>query len=345
MFESGVIDVAIGIALLYLLISVMCSAFTEAISRFLNLRAKFLVLGIRQMMSNASLADDVLTHPLVTGIKEPEAMSFPSHAFRWLSKVSGGGMGQGFPSYLGSSTFRASLVDQIVGLTQQGQDLLRNTSATAEQTLAALRAGVDSLSEGVDPKTTNLGEVARLNLQRTLRTLLRDAGDDLTKAQTVLERWFDQSMERVSGWYKRNVRWFLIAAAVFIVGALNADTVRIGISLWQDQAVRAQVVALAGNAASQEFPPDTAPLRNGLTDLKLIGWRSNDPGFSDPRELPDTSEGWIYKLGGLLLTIVAVQQGANYWFDLLKKLINVRGAGAPPPSTISSAAVPARGAT
>jgi hypothetical protein len=46
--------------------------------------------------------------------------------------------------------------------------------------------------------------------------------------------------------------------------------------------------------------------------------------------LPTDAGGWILKILGLLITIVAVSLGAPFWFDLLKCLINVRMAGEKP---------------
>jgi len=36
------------------------------------------------------------------------------------------------------------------------------------------------------------------------------------------------------------------------------------------------------------------------------------------------------KIFGILLTALAARQGAPFWFDLLKRLVNVRGTGANP---------------
>jgi hypothetical protein len=44
----------------------------------------------------------------------------------------------------------------------------------------------------------------------------------------------------------------------------------------------------------------------------------------------DNIAGWLTKLLGLLLTGTAAAQGAPFWFDILKKFINVRGTGAKP---------------
>jgi hypothetical protein len=36
------------------------------------------------------------------------------------------------------------------------------------------------------------------------------------------------------------------------------------------------------------------------------------------------------KLGGIFLTAMAARQGAPFWFDLLKRAVNLRGTGANP---------------
>ena len=46
--------------------------------------------------------------------------------------------------------------------------------------------------------------------------------------------------------------------------------------------------------------------------------------------LPKGLEGWIGKIVGILMTGAAAAQGAPFWFDVLKKVINVRGAGVNP---------------
>jgi hypothetical protein len=45
---------------------------------------------------------------------------------------------------------------------------------------------------------------------------------------------------------------------------------------------------------------------------------------------PTTPEAWCLKLLGLVITIAAISQGAPFWFDLLNRVTNLRGAGRPP---------------
>ena len=40
--------------------------------------------------------------------------------------------------------------------------------------------------------------------------------------------------------------------------------------------------------------------------------------------------GWLSKLLGILITAIASSQGAPFWFDVLKKVINVRLTGLNP---------------
>ena len=40
--------------------------------------------------------------------------------------------------------------------------------------------------------------------------------------------------------------------------------------------------------------------------------------------------GWLLKLFGLLVSGVAAAQGAPFWFDILKKVVNIRSSGASP---------------
>ena len=44
--------------------------------------------------------------------------------------------------------------------------------------------------------------------------------------------------------------------------------------------------------------------------------------------MPDDFVGWFKTVLGWLITIAAVSLGAPFWFDLLGKVANLRGAGA-----------------
>jgi hypothetical protein len=154
-----------------------------------------------------------------------------------------------------------------------------------------------------------------------------------------MEGWFDDAMDRVSGWYKRKTQlWTIIIAAVLIILS-NADTIQIARRLWTDPVLRGKVVAEAQNRAKKppptvEYPDKDEPTEPKVTEgnsvsaqeqqilAQVIGWQGN------PRD--DSFLVWLARLLGWFLTILAVSLGAPFWFDMLNKFINIRSAGKSP---------------
>ena len=144
--------------------------------------------------------------------------------------------------------------------------------------------------------------------------LLEDAGNDVNKAQANIEQWFNDAMERVSGWYKRKAQLILFGLALVVSFGLNADTIMTGNRLIRDTTLRASVIA-AAQEITQKSQPDTVggkpagykELNVQLQQLGLpIGW---DRAAAD-RWFPKDRAGWLNKILGLLLTTIAVSLGS-----------------------------------
>ena len=210
-----------------------------------------------------------------------------------------------------------------------------------------------------------------------LKTLIASLGAPLGELATDTEalgtevaKWFDQSMDRVAGWYKRKTQLVLLAIGVVIVVWANANVIRYASALSVSSSAREIVVAAAelivnpsaspetsaspaastspaasAGAASAEPAPSGSPTVGLTTDQALadltqlgfaIGWDPSAPP-GDSRHVPARLEEVPAALGanllGWLFTIAAVSMGAPFWFDALKNLVNLRGAGAKPPST------------
>jgi hypothetical protein len=206
------------------------------------------------------------------------------------------------------------------------------------------------------------GEVI-LDLQSLFRGVIDDAGH----RRLEVERWFDSGMERVSGWYKRRAQFIIILLSIPIVAGLNADTLTMAQTLWQDETVRTALAEQGSQLVTADSTPScfkpkteavdpadcTKEIRGKLSGLEILGWKNNDHKAdkasqkSDPREHPifdslnpaDIDEkGWLFKIAGLAITMGAVSQGAPFWFDILKKVVNLRGAGKPPAATAAATA-------
>jgi len=235
------------------------------------------------------------------------------------------------------------------------------------------------------------------NAKKALSTLLTGVEEYVKEGEQALatgrknvETWFTDSMDRLSGWYKRRAQLVAFLLGLVLALILNVDTINVTISLWREPTLRQAIVAQADTYVQQyrETPAPTemsvpeaanetpttgvptqmvvdpakaiADLKEDLTALNIpFGWTltpfdtggkqctlipTNDTqvfGFSGKNELgepvckyisnfpKDWSSG-LSKFFGLLMTGAAAAQGAPFWFDILKKLINVRSTGPNP---------------
>lgn len=307
MFGSEVLDVAIGLVFVYILVSIICSAVREGIEAWMKTRATFLEHGIRELLGDNAgkgLARDVFTHPLVFGLfsasrYEPGGQTERPSMFR---------RGTGLPSYIPSRNFAMALMD--IAARGPGVNTLNSSHNARPMSVDGIRRGILNLQ---NPR-----------IQRVLLTALDSAEGDLQKVQANLEAWFDSSMDRVSGWYKRSTHAILFGIGLFIAVSMNVDTIAVVDHLYRDQGARAAAVAAAENATA-DITYEQA--RRELEKLQLpIGWETYDIHFTKPanweRELLVPWFGW-------LLTALAATLGAPFWFDVLNKIMVIRSTVKP----------------
>jgi hypothetical protein len=63
-------------------------------------------------------------------------------------------------------------------------------------------------------------------LRENLRSLFVVAEDDVQKFKASVEGWFNATMDRVSGWYKRFAQKWMILIGLALAVMLNVDTIR-----------------------------------------------------------------------------------------------------------------------
>ncbi len=299
MFGSALLEIFLGLAFVYLLLAVICSALSEWIARIFAMRSKNLEAGIRNLLEDPELVEKVYQHPLLKSF-------YRKGWFDKLRKRRGG------PSYIPSRAFALALLD--IAAPADPKDRPKDF-------------------EGVRHAVAKCN-VLNDKIKTALLVLIDEGAGDLKKARENIENWFDDTMNRVSGWYKRKAQLIVLLLALVLSGALNADTITIATSLSSDSTLRAAVVAAAEETAKAPPADSKTPLaritelRGELEHLGLpIGWLKSSADYVDPREVPIDTLGWFYKILGLLLTTIAVSLGAPFWFDLLNKLVNLRGAG------------------
>jgi hypothetical protein len=287
MFGSEILEVAVGIGFLYLLLSLVCSAVTEGVARAFAMRSSTLGSGVRNLLGDPygkGPAKQVYNHPLIKGLYRQS----------WFDKRIGR---EGKPSYISPRTFALALFDTLASTepASNGQDF----------------AGVRG----------KIGKIQNDDLKRALLVCMDDAGEDLGRARANVERWFEEAMERVTGWYKRKMQLIIVCVAAAVSVALNVDSFSVTNALWNDAALRDSVVAAAQRDTGQSLDDDLNVVQERLSGLGLpLGWR----------EAPDDPAAWSAKVAGLLFTTVALSLGAPFWFDLLNRFVGVGSSGRSP---------------
>lgn len=311
MFGLEMLDVALGLVFTYLLLSLICTAANELLAGLLNLRGKKLFAGIENLLYGSA--------PLAQApdrTRDLEVTDVYDHPLiRSLYR-------QRWPSYIPSPDFALAVIDSLLP-----------TDSTTERTLEGVRSEVMKLRND--------------NLRRALLLLIANAGGSMDKLQKSIEEWFDQAMERVSGWYKRQAQWITLGIAIVITAIANADTIAIANTLSTDAALREVIVAqaqvfaqrrpepaaiarsdsaLRDTVAAQDSAVQVLASRVGarVADLERLGlplgWKAGSY----------RSQVTAAKVFGLLLTALALSLGAPFWFDVLSKIIAVRASGRAP---------------
>jgi hypothetical protein len=316
--DMPALDVAIGMIFLYLLLSLIVTTLQEAIATGLRWRAENLYNAVANLLEDPALprewqdlAIEVYKHPLV------EKLCRSALGSGGDVRTFGARNARRLPSYLPSRTFAIALLD-----------VLRKKSSVLEAT------GADSLLAHARGVVAALPDSA---LKTSLVLLVNDA-DSLgvniqSRADAVgarLEQWFNDTMARASGWYKRRAQGWSFGLGLALAITLNANTFEVATRLWNDSALRASVVASAealnargGMPAAPELGKKLDQELTTLRDSKLpIGWTA--PAWERFRA-PDGSG--LFMLLGWATTALAVSLGAAFWFDVLGRALQIRGSG------------------
>ncbi len=397
------VDVAIGLVFIFLLYSLLATIIQEIIARWIGLRARVLARALSRMLidskkpSGFNLWNYVRELGLsvviiLTGFKKGSLVDrFYNHeSIKYLGE---NGWSKK-PSYLKSDTFSTTLIDLLLGPNYDGTVPQRGLIETTLKTGVILDGVAEEnpatpagkLEKNIDPETL-------LHLNK----LFIRANGDIDKFKALLEKWFDETMERCIGWYKKKTQFILFLIGLSMAIGFNIDTIKITKILAKDKTARDQMVKLAidnyesyGEAIKQvdsikhsggSFPKDSIEIEQAKKNLKelkglkdslqadankaqnILGFGWNDSWNCDstcekklknitklyglnkitcaqlvgetsklkaqtiknnPKEFT-CSNVWA-GLPGFLITALAISLGAPFWFDLLNKLMALRGS-------------------
>ncbi len=296
----AMLQIVIGIVFVMLLFSLLASTVMEFIAGFLSLRGRQLVQAIQSMVGSQT-GREFVSHPFF------QQLSIGS-------KESTGRFGKqriALPSYINASTFSSVLMDVL-----------------AIDTPEQVEERIDTLDDGA--------------LKKVLLFLHKQAGGDAVTFKVKMEEWFNEVMDRASGAYKRSSQRWLFAVGLAIAGIFNADALMVYHNLSVNATLRETVEKAAVNFMNTQPAPSATPQEySNLTEVRQkvgslvneniaalesplgLGWSTVDWSQADFRW-------WLYKIIGWITTALSISLGATFWFDIMKKLINIRSAGPAP---------------
>jgi hypothetical protein len=290
---TTIIQVAIGVIFVWVILAVITSQVQEWIASILAWRASMLEDAIEQMLGNPAVKNKVYNHPLIQGLYSNNGKRKP------------GGIPQ--------DKFALVLFEEVINSGIKVADA-KNTFDNLKQSVSALKA----MEGGNELK----------NFAQSLDTLLigiEEKADDAThaiaEARIRVESWFNNSMERLGGAYRRRMQIVGLIVGVAIAAVLNVDTGAIMTTLWRDPVLRQAIVTQASQMQASDIesgqPLSAEEIAKNAEKLNVltlpIGWSA--------KNIPADVNGWVGKIIGILLSGMAAAQGAPYWFDIMRKLV------------------------
>lgn len=296
----AILTVVIGIVFVLLLFSLLATTIMELLASFLRLRGHNLVKALRNMLASCDKNESLLK-------------DFRNNSMYKQLTQQYGRRSQGPPSYMSAETFQSILFDIIL----RGE-------------------GYDKLKDRIDQLPDD-------DLRNVLNQLLREANNELDVFKLEVQNWYNNVMDRASGWYKRFTQQILIGVGLTIAFIFNADTIAIYNRLESNPGTLSEIVEMAesyvntrenvdglGAGTDRSFQENVARL-DALIGNEIESVRSPlGLGWSDVDFSTYNVYDYLLKFLGFLLTALAVSLGAPFWFDLLRKFVNIRSAGDKP---------------
>jgi hypothetical protein len=228
---STILDVAIGMVLIYYVLSLIVSYITSAIAKWTEMRAKNLEQVLRGRLRDPDTFDKFMNHPLVKNLQPMQS--------NWQGKVS-----EGKVTDIPAHAFVSTLFDILAPETPD-QDKLEQ-----------LRQAVTGMPEG--------------EIKRSLVPLVGTTVTDIQTARQNVENWYNDIMQNVSNLYKQHARRIAIICALVVSIAVDADSLTIVKQLWDQPTLRAAATAKAEAYVKQAPDPNQANVASYVSELEEL---------------------------------------------------------------------------
>lgn len=318
MWGSAILDIGIGLILLYLLLALMCSVLQELLANVISWRGKHLRSSLQSMLNDPNMTGLVrrlYADPRIGGLALPGKL----------------------PSYIPTEAFAKAMVDIVrdLGTLDAGRfgaqgplaPFLRDAGGDPDKLKVELETWFDSAME-------RFGGWYKRNVQIVLLLM------GLTLAIGLNANTIEVARQL---WLQPALRQAVVAQAVKLTETAPAPSTEANDGAAAGEAADANTGATRADApeavAAKPLPTmTTAQLTQELDKNLPIGWTATetarlfgsgaDPGH--PVDRQGLAFAWTTAIIGWLLTAIATSLGAQFWFDTLGKALQLRQTGTKP---------------
>lgn len=205
------LETGIAIVLIILFFSIIVYVIQELIAANLRFRGKMLEASIRQILEGTN-DDEKLANRL---LQHPQVKMLNEQ----LAKM---------PSYIPAANFAMAVMD-IVAL---------KAPHVTNDLFTDYKNGCEAFVNG------------RGDIPVLLKSWVSNS-KNVIELKAAIEKWFNEYMDRVSGWYKRKYRWITRIIAVIVAFSFNLDLIRISKTIYSDSILRTSLVNIAEKTVDQ----------------------------------------------------------------------------------------------
>ena len=286
-----ILEVAIGLIVIYYLMGSIVSIICQIIMESLETRSLALEKYLKQIAGDKFV--DLIAMPQIKALR-------PIRFANWWNFF-GAGTVEKRVEKIPTST----LVDAFFDMS----GLSRARSATETELLAILNRlpesdGKKAMLIWVQDGVTNIND-------------LRSRADD----------YFSGILSQAAATFRANARGLVIVMSIVLTLLFGTDSIQLASDLWNDSTLRALTQAEVTAAAQQGQVTDMTALLNqlGLVSIKIGWWQAQN--LPVQTSTIDWIKFIINKFAGLAITAVAISQGSSFFYDLLKKLAGQESSG------------------
>lgn len=308
MFNNAVLNVAIGLVFIYLLYSLLATTIKEFVATIFSYRSRMLERGIEQMLDGKNFSYywwDKLANIFlwlwykITGKANAATVNKAATATGGTMSYFRKGVMNPAPAVKAANTpylKRAKLNKkaQLFAANITEHPLYRRSAENSllSKKPAYLSAPVftDILMDVLKPakdRPVTLNDIATAidnlpaindDLKDILNIYIEQANGDLQKFRMLVEQWYDETMDRVSGWYKKQANKVLFVIGLLLAFIFNISTISIVNTLSGDETIQKAIVQNASDyVKTHVITQDTT----GMDSLKAA--TANDSTFAIAR--------------------------------------------------------------